>query len=125
MGSAWASTSAHGPRMGLAWTLPHALLPDPSRLEAIGLLRSHASSDSAGSCYALVHYNLAVLLAEEGELEASMQHARMALEACTGTMQILVSVISGDETSSQLQKLKQRQLATLCLVLSSMLMSAR
>lgn len=95
----------------------------PNRsLEAVGLLQTVADAATAGSAYALVHYNLGVLLAEAGQLDKAMAHARMALEAASGPLPVAVSVLANDDQGAAA---KRKQLVTLCLVLCALLMTAR
>lgn len=82
----------------------------------------------------LLQYNLAVLLAEAGSPDQALKSARAALQGCSAAGgataassaggAAAVSVLEGEEPQ-QGAGAKRQQLATLCLVLLSLLTSAR
>ncbi|GAX75959.1 hypothetical protein CEUSTIGMA_g3402.t1 [Chlamydomonas eustigma] len=96
-----------------------------ARGEAIRILQKYIEEDNAGSWKALLKYNLAVLLAEVGQLDASIHTASSALEiSSTSTTSVLTSVLDPDGDGA-LGCTGRQQLTTLCLVLLGMLMSAK
>ena len=109
------------------------------RSEAISVLQA-AARTAAPTLQPLLQYNLAVLLAEAGSADQALKSARAALQGCSaataatsagvaGTTAATsagsaVSVLEGEELQREAGA-KRQQLATLCLVLLSLLTSAR
>ena len=99
------------------------------------MLQQQAAAATDGAWQALVRYNLAVLLAEEGRVDEALRHAGDALEACAtaaaasaapggeaASSSVAVSVLELDGEGGAARR---QHLITLCLVLLGLLMSAR
>ena len=105
------------------------------RSEAIQVLQQQAAATTDDAWQALVRYNLAVLLAEEGRVDEALRHAGDALEACA-TAAAASAAPGGEAASSSVAvtvleldgeggAARRQHLITLCLVLLGLLMSAR
>lgn len=113
---------------------PDQYFHDMCRSEAIQVLQHQAAATRSGSndaWQALVLYNLAVLLAEEGRVDEALRHAGDALGACasasgggeaSAAASVAVSVLELDGDGGAPRR---QHLTTLCLVLLGLLMSAR
>ena len=100
------------------------------------MLQEQAAATTDGAWQALVRYNLAVLLAEEGRVDEALRHAGDALEACAAAAASAASAPGGETASSSVAvsvleldgeggAARRQHLITLCLVLLGLLMSAR